>query len=353
MAEIKQYSVLGIMSGTSLDGVDLALCSFSCENGMWCYKIIEAKTYAYSEGWLERIKAAEYLSGRDLMKLHAAYGTFLGELSKDFLKHKSIDAIASHGHTVFHESQNSMTFQMGLGANIAVAAGANVICDFRTIDVALGGNGAPLVPFGDEQLFLGYAACINLGGFANVSFRDKEERLAYDICPVNMLLNKLANKIQLSYDDGGQLAKVGEVNVDVLRQLNNLPFYKKQGAKSLGKEWFDEHVWPLLKELDVSAAMATGVEHIAEQITQSMKLIIGNILCTGGGAYNDYLITRIRSKLTSNQTLIVPENQIIDFKEAMLFAFLGACYLNQEPNVLSTSTGSSKNHIGGCLYYGQ
>lgn len=351
MAEIKQCSVVGIMSGTSLDGVDLALCHFKQINGVWQYELTKAETIQYPEDWLQQLQRAEFLNGRELMSLHSAYGTYLGQIVKQFCINQHVDAIASHGHTIFHEPQHGMTFQLGLGANIAAASGFNVISDFRTKDVALGGNGAPLVPIGDELLFGDYDMCLNLGGFANVSIKSSNGRLAFDICPANMLLNRLCNKLELTYDDKGKLAREGFVNANVLEKLNALDFYKQAGAKSLGKEWFDNSVWPLINELPVTDALATGVAHIAHQIACSLSDYKGTMLCTGGGVYNDYLMEQIQQNCSSI-VLVKPQNEIIEFKEAILFAFLGALYLNNKNNVLGSATGSGKNHIGGSLYYG-
>lgn len=351
MAEIKEYTVVGIMSGTSLDGIDFALCCFNKVNNNWKYQITKAQTIKYPDSWLQNLQNAENLSGRELLKLHAAYGTFIGLMTKQFCSGQQVDTIASHGHTIFHEPQQGMTFQLGLGANIAAEAGINVISDFRTKDVALGGNGAPLVPIGDDLLFAEYDLCLNLGGFANVSFASEEGRQAFDICPVNMLLNRLSNKVGLAYDDQGKLAQSGKVIDTLLDSLNELSYYQQSGAKSLGKEWFDSQVWPLVNTLPVADALATSVKHIAMQIANSVKFGSGKMLCTGGGVFNNYLMQQIKQACTNIQ-VVIPGKEIIEFKEAMLFAFLGALFLNQENNVLSKATGSIKNHIGGCLNYG-
>lgn len=350
MRHNKQFKALGIMSGTSLDGVDLALCSFIKADNGWVFTIEKCETIAYSPAWLAKLDGAHQLSGKDLILLHNEYGNYLGELSKTFLKQEVVDCVASHGHTLFHQPNQQMTFQLGNGANIAAVSKQNVVCDFRTTDVALGGNGAPLVPIGDKYLFPAYKACINLGGFANVSFLQNNKRVAFDICPANMLLNTFAKKLGKNYDHDGILAASGKIDTVVLAQLNALPYYQQQGAKSLGKEWFDEQIWPVCKNLDPTNALRTAVEHIAIQIAQSLKDISGTVLCTGGGAHNSFLMQQVAVH-SPNITIPNTSPNIIDFKEALIFAFLGVLNLTHETNVIGNATGSNKDHIAGAFYH--
>lgn len=341
---------MGIMSGTSLDGVDLALCTFSFEGDKPSYSIQKAQTVPYSTEWKTRLRAIEKGSAEELAKLHADYGRFLGELSKDFLKGVEADLISSHGHTIFHQPENGFTLQVGSGAGIAAVSGFPVVCDFRSTDVALGGHGAPLVPVGDKLLFSEYSYCLNLGGIANISFDSGLDRVAYDICPVNLVLNQLASEKGLEYDKGGAIASSGMLLPKLLEALNNLAYYSKPSPKSIGKEWVDLEVIPLLKQYQnesLNDRIHTVCHHIAYQIARAV-VSQGDLLVTGGGAYNDFLISLLKDKVKAK--IVVPDNRTIEFKEALIFAFLGALRWREEINTLGTVTGAAKDSCGGCIY---
>ena len=348
------------MSGTSLDGVDIAYCDFNLDlKNKWKYNILAAQTFEYSEEWLNKIRNADKLDALQFIQLHNDYGHFLGKLVNDFIKTQfTIDFIASHGHTIFHQPDKGITFQIGNGANIAAKTGLTVICDFRTTDVALGGLGAPMVPIGDRLLFSEYDYCLNLGGFANISFDANGKRTGFDICPVNIILNKLANEFGLPYDDRGQLASKGAFNNDLLNDLNYLFNIHNSTFKiSLSKEWLDSHFIPVINKYEISIQdkLRSITEFISIQIAESFNLQTSNfqlptkkVLVTGGGAYNDFLIQCLRKK--TNAEIIIPDKFTIEFKEALIFAFLGVLRLRNEVNCLSSVTGASRDNTGGAIY---
>lgn len=354
------YSAIGIMSGTSLDGVDLAYCIFNKTNDHWNYKIEIAETIPYTDEWRMRLSSLMQSDASTYAQTHAELGKYFGTLAKKFINQHQLkpNLIASHGHTVFHQPQKGFTAQVGDGSQIAALTGVDTVCDFRSKDVALGGQGAPLVPIGDQLLFSDYDMCINLGGIANISYQKNNQRIAYDICPVNIVLNELASLTGKIYDEDGKLAEAGFVDKDLLDAFNNLEYYKQSPPKSIGKEWIDKSFLPLVYDSPVSVEdrAATVCEHIDEQILKaineatlvSAKNTSLKILITGGGAFNKYLVQLLR-KSTFHQ-IIIPDEQTIAFKEALIFAFLGVLFLCDEVNVLSSVTGASRNHIGGAFY---
>jgi anhydro-N-acetylmuramic acid kinase len=343
--------VLGIMSGTSLDGLDMALCTFIRKLSVWDFKIIKATTLTYPEDIRFSLENANKLPADELCILDHKYGKWIGEVSDNFLKTNKLKAnwIASHGHTVFHQPSKGFTFQIGNGNDIFAQTGIPVIYDFRSLDVALGGQGAPLVPAGDEYLFEKYDYCLNLGGFSNISFKKGTKRIAFDICPVNMGLNYLARRMALDFDENGNAGKVGKILPGLLNQLNNLDFFIQNPPKSLGREWFTANVEPLLNSGDdLRDIFRSFYEHIALQICRVLNENNGkNVLITGGGAKNAFLVELISQKTPCD--LVIPGAELIDFKEALIFAFLGYLRVNNIPNVFSTVTGSSSNHCGGSI----
>lgn len=348
------YKILGVMSGTSLDGIDLAYINFTLNNDKWNYQILESETVSYSEDWLNKLKIAVNFSEENLFGLNEDYTELLGNIIKSFIdKHKikNIDAVCSHGHTILHQPQNGFTLQIGNLPKIAKITQEKVVCDFRVQDVKLGGQGAPLVPIGDRILFSEYDYCLNLGGFSNVSFEDTSKRIAFDISPVNTVLNFYANKLGLDYDDKGKIARSGKVNSDLLKELNALNYYKKSFPKSLGFEFVKEIVLPLIEKYSIliEDKMHTFIEHIALQTSLALPNKTGKILITGGGAYNDFLIDRMQFHLP-NIKIIIPDNKTLEFKEALIFALLGVLKLRNEINVLSSVTGAKKDHSSGNIF---
>jgi anhydro-N-acetylmuramic acid kinase len=351
----KTWIVAGLMSGTSLDGLDIALCRFTRSGDSWRYEILDATTCPYSAAWIDHLGSAQNLPGVQLIRLHKKYGTYLGSRLREFMDAKAIKPMlaASHGHTIFHEPDQGLTFQLGDGNSLAAASGVTVISDFRSLDVALGGQGAPLVPVGDELLFGAYELCLNLGGFANISFRSNNKRLAFDICPVNFVLNQLAAPLGEAYDTDGTIAASGQIADCLLSQLNSLDYYSAVGPKSLGREWVEKHIDSLLTgvPLSVPDKMCTMVEHIALQIGKVINASAkpgSKVLVTGGGAYHHYLVQRIGSHAQAE--IVIPDKLTVDFKEALIFALLGLLRHLGEVNCLGSVTGALRDCCGGVIH---
>ncbi|WP_452223572.1 anhydro-N-acetylmuramic acid kinase [Lacinutrix chionoecetis] len=348
-----EYNVIGVMSGTSLDGIDLALVNFSLQD-KWKFKIITAETSYYEEDWVDKLRSLSQYSKEELVELDINYTNYLAGVINKFIKKNninSIDAICSHGHTALHEPKKGLTYQIGNLSVLASLIKQKLVCDFRVQDVALGGQGAPLVPIGDQLLFSDYEFCLNLGGFANVSTLINGKRIAFDISPVNIVLNKYVASLGLSYDDKGNIAKKGKINSDLLYALNNLQYYKETYPKSLGIEWVNAVVFPLIDSYTISVEdiLKTFVEHIAIQIT---NVINGkqkaSVLVTGGGVFNSYLMSRIKD--LSHNEIHIPSKQIIEFKEALIFGFLGVLKLRSENNCLASVTGAKHDHSSGVIF---
>ncbi len=349
---MQSYTSIGCMSGTSLDGLDLVACRFTFDLS-WSFEILKASTISYSHKWVNKLSTASELNALDFAFLHNDYGKFTGKQIVDFCSDlpEKPEMIASHGHTIFHQPDMNLTVQIGNGAYIAAITGIPTICDFRTLDVALGGQGAPLVPIGDELLFGEYEFCLNLGGIANVSFREDGVRKAFDICPANMAFNHFTKELGYEYDLNGSMGRSGTIHLELLNLLNSLDFYQLDGPKSLGREWFETDFLPLIYSFQLAPedALRTLYEHVSDQITMAVDdFPKGQILITGGGANNVFLI-ELFSEKTKHKT-IVPSAQIINFKEAVIFAFLGVLRFRNEVNCLKSVTGANHDHSGGVIY---
>ncbi len=343
--------IVGIMSGTSLDGLDLALCEFEKKDGKVAFKLLSSETIPYENNWKNNLTEVFGSGAEEYFKLHHIYGSFIAQSVIAFLSknQQNADYIASHGHTVFHQPKQGFTTQIGCGATIAAQTGIDTICDFRSMDVALNGQGAPLVPIGDRDLFHQYESCLNIGGIANISFTKQYITSAFDICIANMALNYLTESISLSYDNGGKMAASGTCDQTMLQQLLTIQTHQQ----SLGREFFEQLFLPLLQQSSVplNNKLATCIEYTAIQISQTLKTHrINSVLVTGGGAYNTYLIERL--KYYYNGLIEIPSDNIIQFKEAIIFAYLGYLRLNEQNNTLNSVTKASRNSIGGAMYLG-
>jgi anhydro-N-acetylmuramic acid kinase len=339
--------VLGLMSGTSLDGLDICCVSFS--EDLHRFKILAATTLPYPVSWQQRLEEAFYADGETLETLDNDYGVFLGEKVLRFIEENqldSIDLIASHGHTIFHKPDQGVTLQIGNGKKIAKLTQIPVVYDFRQPDVDLGGQGAPLVPVGDALLFGQYDACLNLGGFANISYTQNQQIRAFDICACNLVLNRLAQALGKPYDKEGVMAQKGVMDKSLHDRLNKLDYYQQQAPKSLGREFMESVLWPLIKNTIPSDALHTYTRHIAEQIEKTLDDIQAkNCLVTGGGAFNNYLISQLKNNTQSE--IIIPNQHIISYKEALVFALLGGLRYRGENNVFASVTGASQDHSSG------
>lgn len=350
----KHFTVIGLMSGTSLDGLDIAYCEFDFINGFWTYKLPQTVTYPFSEDWKSRLYNAPNEVAANLVRLDMDFGAFCGMQVLNFIRETGLcpEYIASHGHTVFHRPDLFYTLQIGSGAVIAATTGITTICDFRSQDVALGGQGAPLVPIGDRLLFKEYQKCLNIGGFANISYESEGKRIAYDISPANIILNQLAEKAGFEFDKDGVLASSGNLINQLLVKLNALNYYQKCTPKSLAKEWLEEDFLPIIKtysDFSLIDILHTVVEHIAIKIAEAIGLNEDDkVLVTGGGAFNRYLVNRIKSYTSAK--IIIPDSKIIQFKEALIFAFLGILRITGQKNCLASATGALKDHCSGAIY---
>lgn len=345
------------MSGTSLDGTDLVYVTLEQDiPPKWQFRIEHAYTASFPEKLVDQLHRSGELSGSQVAQLDHDLGVFFGETINDFIHRNGIDktqvnAISSHGQTIYHQPSKGYTTQIGNPAVIAVVTGLPTIGDFRTKDVLYGGQGAPLVPIGDNYLFGDQAASfLNIGGFSNISFELEGKMCAFDICPGNLPLNKLVRSKGLSYDKDGELAKTGELNYFLLDLLNSLSYYEQTAPKSLGTEWLEHEFYPLLKfDKDIENNLATVVEHIAIQIGKTLtEYNLDSVMITGGGAKNHFLMERLKRYFKGK--MILPDSQLIDFKEALIFALLGALFLEKQPNCIASVTGASKDVCGGVLH---
>jgi len=358
------YNVIGLMSGSSLDGLDIVFTELHENSGGWSFEIVSAECYSYSKEWTEKLKNAVHLNALDYQLLHAEYGHYLGTEVLRFIEEKNLHykvaLVASHGHTTFHVPQ-VMTGQLGDGAAIAAETRMLVVSDLRALDVAFGGQGAPIVPIGEQLLFSEYSLFLNLGGIANISVNTGKETIAFDICPTNAVLNLLANKTGKEYDAGGALAAVGRVHVPLLESLNALDYYAQSPPKSLANSFGTNTIYTLIEDfnLAVEDALCTYVAHIVFQIkeaaatygpqTQNAKMLV-----TGGGAFNTFLIDQLTTELaTLGIEVTVPDKNIVAYKEALVMALIGVLRWRQEYNVLSSVTGARQNSIGGAMWIGQ
>lgn len=349
-----KFKVIGVMSGTSLDGIDIVYATFHFRKEAWHFEIILAETIAYNHLWRQMLKDLVSYSTDELLQVDKKYTMYLSEIIKNFIQKNKIsyiDAICSHGHTALHEPDKKLTYQIGNLPDMASVLKKRIVCDFRVQDVAFGGQGAPLVPIGDKLLFSEYDYCINLGGFANVSYAFENKRIAFDICPVNIVLNYYVNQLGFDYDDEGEIASTGTVNNTLLEQLNALDFYKETPPKSLGLEWVNTCIFPLIHafNLEIKDVLRTFVEHAAMQIANKISNDNKNkVLITGGGAYNTFFIERLKQH--SKSDIVIPSKTIVEFKEALIFAFLGVLKLRGEINCLQSVTGAKKDHSSGKIY---
>jgi anhydro-N-acetylmuramic acid kinase len=352
------------MSGSSLDGLDMAFVHFEENAGQWTFEILETYCRPYPLDWKEKLTGIIGLSAKDYLLLHAAYGHWLGNAVNDFMEERTltyrVQLIASHGHTAFHDPARRMTAQLGDGAAIAAVTGIRTITDFRSVDLALGGQGAPIVPIGEKLLFPDYDLFLNIGGIANLSAKGTN-RIGFDVCPANRILNLLAAGTEKGYDDNGSLAAAGNIHEHLLDKLNGLNYYKQSYPKSLSNEFGLNEIYPLIlnAHLSIQDALATYVEHIAMQISKSLiplkQTFSGteelSLLITGGGAHNRFLIESINNKVSpAGIKCIIPSENLVDYKEALIIALMGALRWREDINVLHTVTGASKDSINGAVW---
>ena len=349
-------TVVGLMSGSSLDGIDLCCVHFYESEKQLKYRWIKGHTYPISQPLKEALKKASEEDKKHGSSLDQRFSQFALECLKSFLKKldEKVDLISSHGHTVNHEPENGVTVQIGDGAYWAKELNIPVVFDFRSEDVALGGQGAPLVPIGDTTLFREYEYCLNLGGISNISYRDDDRVIAYDISMCNTPLNELAQRLGKEYDKSGSIAESGQFISDLFHELNDLDYFQLTAPKSLDKAWYFSKMQPLFDSRPYSIAdlLNTTCEHIGYQIAKAINATNSNsklskVLVTGGGAYNTYLISSIEKYLDPNFKLLTPEPYLIEYKEAIIFALMGWLKIHSRINVLSSVTGATKDTSAG------
>jgi len=358
------YRTLGLMSGSSLDGLDIAYVEFEVSGSSWKYEFKATECIPYSDEWKKRLQNATTLSAYDYLQLHTDYGHYLGEKVKEFISAHSLEykvqLIGSHGHTTFHSPATRMTHQIGDGSAIAAETGINVVSDLRNMDIALGGEGAPIVPIGEKLLLGNNDLFLNLGGIANISVNGPKN-LAFDVCPANRVLNLLSEKKGVSFDEGGCMAKDGMVNIELLEILNKIDYYTMPYPKSLDNSFGTDIVFPLIESFEISVedALATYCEHIALQVKNAITNVIDTLgekkprlLVTGGGAFNKYLINRLQFH-NPHIEWIIGDEQLASFKEALIMAFIAVLRWREEKNAYSSVTGASRDSIGGCVWVGQ
>jgi anhydro-N-acetylmuramic acid kinase len=359
------YRTIGLMSGSSLDGLDIVFAEFHENGGNWSFEIKAAACYEYSPEWKDKLQNAVSLSALEYQLLHTEYGHYIGKEVNKFIDandlHYQVALIASHGHTTFHVPSKKMTAQLGDGAAIASETKLPVVTDLRALDVAFGGQGAPIVPIGEKLLLQEYSMFLNLGGIANISFNLPDTYIAFDICPANRVLNLIAGLVGKEYDAGGQMASLGQVHEGLLQKLNDFDYYRQPYPKSLANDFGTDAIFPLINSFGLSHndGLRTYVEHIVQQIKTSIvnaRLQTSNskLLVTGGGAFNDFLVQKLSDELSSiGVELVIPNENIVKYKEALVMALIGILRWRQEYNVLSSVTGSERDSIGGALWIGQ
>jgi anhydro-N-acetylmuramic acid kinase len=361
---MEKYRVIGLMSGSSLDGLDIAYCEFSVEQGQWSFVILNTAVVPYTDEWVQELKNLPVSNAKTFWQSHTALGSYFAGQVNAFIRRNSllgkVDLLASHGHTIFHFPEKKFTTQVGDGSAIAAGTYLPVVCDFRSADVADGGQGTPIVPIGDLLLFPLHRFCLNIGGIANISCKTENSIVAFDICPANQVINSLANRLGKEFDDLGKLAADGKLSKPLLEKLNGLAFYPLPYPKSLDNSFSREIILPAIEEFELSTEdkLRTYTEHIAVQLAKHIQMIAGKeklkfgpsekMLVTGGGAFNDFLIERIRKN--TGVEIEVPDHELVKFKEAVVVALMGVLRMRNEINILKSVTGASKDSVGGAVY---
>ena len=361
---MEKHNVIGLMSGSSLDGLDIAYCEFILDNGKWAFKILKTDVIVYPDDWIQEIMRLPVANAKTLWETHAGLGNYFGEQVNEFIKKYSlkdkVDLVSSHGHTIFHFPEKRFTTQIGDGAAIAARTNLPVICDFRSADIADGGQGTPIAPIGDMLLFADYRFCLNIGGIANISCKVDGSIVAFDICAANQIMNSLANRLGKEYDKDGEIAASGTVNEGLLEKLGAQEFFAHTYPKSLDNSFSREIILPLIEEFDISVEdkLCTYTEHVAIQVADHIAMVAkkerinfgpkDKMLTTGGGAFNKFLIERIRDRIKIEVEL--PADDIIKCKEALVIAFMAVLRMRHEVNVLKSVTGASKDSIAGAVY---
>ncbi|OUU01187.1 MAG: hypothetical protein CBB99_04860 [Bacteroidetes bacterium TMED39] len=356
---MRSYNIIGVMSGTSMDGLDIAHFTLSeREDKKWDYKINHAKTIPYGDKWRLRLSKLRNQSSLVFYKTDRFFGQYIGECIADFLDENSLDAdlIASHGHTIFHQPHNNLSVQIGDGNSITAMTGIPSVTNFRAMDVIFGGHGAPLSAVGDELLFSEYDVCLNIGGFANISSNQNGARIGFDICPANILFNRIAREFGKDYDENGTIAESGKIDYQLLDKLNKIEYYHQSGSKTLGREWINDQFWFNVRESGISKEdkMKTLCDHVGSQIGNNIEDLTGGegsvkrVLATGGGVHNKTLIDHIKTH--TDVEIVIPDDMLVKYKEALIFALLGILRVKNIDNIYKSVTGADDDVLAGSLH---
>lgn len=363
---MKNYHVLGVMTGSSLDGVDIVYTKITASEKKYSYEILMTDCVKMPAKWKLRISQLVLQNAVTYLKTSAFFGQFLGEILLDFITRNQIenqlDFIASHGQTIFHQPENKFSSQIGDGSVIAAITGFPVICDFRSVDVALGGQGAPVAPIANKLFYPEYSLFLNLGGIGNLAANINGKYVAFDFTAVNLILDKIAKELELEYDDEGKIAAFGNFSETLFDSLNHSIYYNKSYPKSLSGGWVSKVMLPIISRSPLSHAdkLHTVVYHVAYQLKNAISMIEAKenisfskndkMLATGGGVFNRFLMQIIQEKIGVSVT--IPDHQIIKFNEAVLMALMGVMRVRQETNIMSSVTGATYDTIGGAIYEG-
>jgi anhydro-N-acetylmuramic acid kinase len=349
--------ILGAMSGSSLDGLDLAICSFTDQS---IFTIHNSTTIELPLDLRTKLKNFSTLNAFQIADLDAYFALFSAHSIRDFTNNwiGGISLVVSHGHTLYHNPANAVSWQIGNGGIIAAVTGIDTLCDLRVQDVALGGQGAPLAALVDLNLFKDYTGLLNLGGIANITINQSNTVYSWDISPCNQVFNHLAQKEGKEFDKGGSIARSGKILMELIHKWQENTYFSQMPPKSMDNTWVKENYIKEIDKIDqpVKILMASFAEFVAIQLSKDLKsldLNPGKILVTGGGAFNAHFISRLKVHLSPlNWVVEVAEESLINYKEAMLMAYMGHRYINKKTNTISTATGAEKDLISGALYLG-
>lgn len=352
----KIYEGIGVMTGTSLDAIDLAYCRFEEQNDSYVWVCLLAESIEIEARWRDRLMALPQQTAEIYAKTHVYLAHYLGKNIANFIHKHQLrpQFVAVHGQTIFHQPHKNFTAQIGDGETLVSYLQCPLVCNFRNKDVALGGEGAPLVPLGEKYLFPDTRLFLNLGGFANVSYGQQ----AFDIAPCNLVLNALLRAFNpdADYDRGGQIARAGKLLPELLAALNALPYYRQKAPKSLGSEWVEQQLFPIFAAYkpELADGLHTFCEHLAQQTAASVEQLgvqHEQLLITGGGRHHDYLMERLGHHLEPLHISIAEtSDELVDFKEAIIFAFLGLRALTGKPNTLKSVTGARQDAVCGSVH---
>ncbi len=366
---------LGLMSGTSADGIDAVLAEFSGKGLRTRVKTLSFETYPFTPEMKKRILKLDCARAEEICEMNFIMGELLAQAASRLMKRAKlspgkVDFIGSHGQTVYHLSghpwRRNSTLQIGEGAVLAARTGMVTVCDFRPADIAAGGTGAPLVPFADYILFRKKGkprALLNLGGIANVTVIPGTLRqvMAFDTGPANMVIDslvRLQSRGKRKWDDGGQIAGRGKLNEGLLGELMHHPYLRLPPPKSTGREIFGEEfakdLWKRGRRLSFEDLLATATFFTAASIYLGFDRFIfplfrvEEIYVSGGGLHNRTLMGFLGKVF--NPIPVAPLDDLGvqgDAKEALAFALLADATLQGMASNVPSATGARRPAVLG------